>query len=391
MVDELVQPESPFVVKVTPDDRRATVRKPNAPRTRQEIRHLLDKEDSPTAKKHDVPEKGTIGPFDETEAKLALLSAGYLELFGTSMKQIKARFVHGLEKQKFKSHLQAFLALKTIKPTTEFMIRFIGKAEVHSPFIHLFTATLIEDTATVKVSPTEPSDAGNTLWTFLESEQNKMHWSCKKSGFWPVKVVFEGPPSSSVDAGDGLVGNSRKPSPRSRGRSRERSREQNEDDAPESPEIELKRNTRQNSKHINHPKRKVIDFNELDSEKPEKEPVTRSANELSEAAQAQKSPPTIGSAMRQLGIAVANAIPPQVTSTVQQKLEAFRGWTRRGQLQDVGDEERDVLEREAAERRERRRLRRLATVHDDDAEEPELEVRRSSSSRRHGHSSRSRR
>ncbi|KAM0792483.1 hypothetical protein ACM66B_005156 [Microbotryomycetes sp. NB124-2] len=397
---------SPYEVKVkNAVAPRVTVRSREAPRERTEIRVLLAKDDSLAkagGNEEELPTFPESRPFDDADAKLGLLSAGYLELFDVSRKKIKTRFVHGLEKLQFKVHLQAFLAQKIIKPTTEYMVRFVGKTDVHSPFIHIFTSTLLEDSAALKVSPTDTEGAGSTLWTYLRtSDTNQVHWSCKKTGFWPVRIVLEGPPTLTYTAETASEHNSSFAS-RSRARSRDRSRDgrddNDDDDAAESPEVELRRNTRQNSKHINHPKKKIIDFNELDSDKPEKEPITRSPNDVSESPvqqiQTPSSPPTIGTAMRQLGAAVVNAIPPAVTHSVQQKFEALRGWTRRGQIQDVGDEEREVLEREAAERRERRRLRRLARPQaedrEDDAEAPEQEVWRSSRRERR-QSSRSRR
>ncbi|KAK4058667.1 hypothetical protein OIO90_000111 [Microbotryomycetes sp. JL221] len=310
------------------------VLKEGASLERSEIRELLIKTN--INDKRDQNENCTNTwqdrPFAQLDAKMGLLAAGYLEMFDVSRKKIRARFVHGLEKLQFKLHLEAFLSQKGVKPTTEFMVRFVGT-----------TASVLDDQSTIKVLPSgsesDSKPVGSTLWTYLRTtNKNQVHWSCKKAAFWPVRVVLEGPAPFSSDP-------DRPESSRSRRRSSSKSSRRSDcdltdddtktKDAGEDPELELKRNTRRNSEHINHPKRAVIDFNEVDPSKPSTGPVSREPNADDDHESERgnvttpSSPPTIGAAVRQLGAAVVSSIPSQITTAVQHQLQAIRGWTRK--------------------------------------------------------------
>ncbi|ORY55346.1 hypothetical protein BCR35DRAFT_335641, partial [Leucosporidium creatinivorum] len=143
--------------------------------------------------------RGAQHPFDEPRFAGGLMAAGYLEMFDISRKKIKTRFSHGLGKENFKDHLTTFLDTKDLKSRGEYMIRFVGQQDVHSPFVHIYTTTLLLDTSTVKtIPPTLGASDTLTTWTHLRTINNASHWSAKKPKFWPLRVVLEGPSSTDI-------------------------------------------------------------------------------------------------------------------------------------------------------------------------------------------------
>lgn len=270
---------------------------------------------------------------------------------------------------------------KGLTARNDYMIRFVGTEgqpknqtsdpvaneltlsvpDVHSPFVHTFTTKILSDKETVRIAPSSTSASstkgdGTTLWTHLRTTGNSAHWSCKKTSFWPLRVVLEGPSRAENVLFD----------------------EDEETRRPDARDTdsELKRNTRKNAEHINHPKRDVIDFNTPD-EPPLQIECTRGTlrqrrEDLEEPGSetlAVQAAPTIGAAVRQLGIAMANSIPPQVSQAVQNQLQAIRGWTSGAARRE--SEEAEILRLEAEERRERRRQRREARRAERDSQQTE--------------------
>ncbi|GAA5964129.1 hypothetical protein JCM21900_003637, partial [Sporobolomyces salmonicolor] len=90
-------------------------------------------------------------PFEKRNCQRGLRWAGYLEPLHTSRKKIKQRF--------FTAHLDAFLEQKGIKKRGEWVVRFVGATDPHSPFVHLFTTSRLTNPAPVKVYP---GDLGTT-------------------------------------------------------------------------------------------------------------------------------------------------------------------------------------------------------------------------------------
>ncbi|KAM0753600.1 hypothetical protein T439DRAFT_353386 [Meredithblackwellia eburnea MCA 4105] len=136
----------------------------------------------------------TKHPLESKGFQRGLMAAGYVEPLDLSRKKIKARFVHALSKEKFKDHLDQFLSTKDLKAKNEYMIRFIGQQNVHSPFVHIYTTSLPQDLLPLTVHPEAFDNIDRpSLWTHLRTIKGASHWSCKEKGFWPLRVVLDGP------------------------------------------------------------------------------------------------------------------------------------------------------------------------------------------------------
>ncbi|KAI5479636.1 hypothetical protein MNV49_003146 [Pseudohyphozyma bogoriensis] len=123
-------------------------------------------------------------PFDAPGFARGLQAAGYCEMLETSRKKIKTRFVHALNKENFKSHLHQFLKAKMLKARGEYMVRFVGQTDVHSPYVHLYTTSIPEDNLPIRIHPVESPDHVDhfSLWTHLHTIKGASHWSCKAKG-----------------------------------------------------------------------------------------------------------------------------------------------------------------------------------------------------------------
>lgn len=231
------------------------------------------------------------------------------------------------------------------------MIRFVGQQDVHSPFVHVYTTSLLSDVATIKIFPDnpDPSDLeGHTLWTHLrtvEVPSRASHWSCRKNKFWPLRVVLEGPTSTDIVPSADAPPSPIEERPRHRSSNRDRDR-RSDDEAPLSPSTQS--NTRANSAFVNHPKRQVVEPPPVPPPTLELPPPPPGTPAAAGAA------PTILASVKQLGVAVAHAIPPQVQTTIQSQVAALRSWMKKGEEGEEGGSE----DEEA--RRERRRARRQA-------------------------------
>ncbi|GAA5919337.1 hypothetical protein JCM1841_004347 [Sporobolomyces salmonicolor] len=131
-------------------------------------------------------------PFEKRNFQRGLRWAGYLEPLDTSRKKIKQRLVLGLEKEDFTAHLDAFLEQKGIKKRGEWMVRFVGATDPHSPFVHLFTTSRLTNPAPVKVYPgdlgttsSQGPDAFTQGTNLPSSAPGESEWACKAKHFWP--------------------------------------------------------------------------------------------------------------------------------------------------------------------------------------------------------------
>ncbi|GAA5898039.1 hypothetical protein JCM5296_001462 [Sporobolomyces johnsonii] len=320
-------------------------------------------------------------PFDKPDFQRGLRWAGYLEPLDTSRKKIKQRFVHGLEKEDFTAHLDAFLEQKGIKKRGEWMIRFVGATDPHSPYVHLFTTSLLTDTASLKVYAADLGTTSSkdpdafTQWTNLPSSSTgESEWACKAKQFWPLRCVLEGPKETdSVPVGTAApVEPTAAPieddQRRSRGSGRTR-RDTFQDEIDLDVELEkraaleraeLETNTQRNalrpsesaSVRVN-PKETLLSV----------ETTTTSSSRRRGGGEQDDAPatPTILESVRQLGQSVVSTLQPtmqQLPGAVQSRLGELRGWFQplpaQAELYDE-EEEQARKERRRARRRERRK------------------------------------
>lgn len=159
---------------------------------------------------------------------------------------------------------------------------------------------MLSDTATRKIEPGLDS-TGKTTWTHLHTTGTSSHWSCRRTKFWPIRVVFEGP--STIASVSSTV-------PADRDAAARRA---------------LERNTKSNAAYVNHPKRAVIE--------PEAQPHQRSsARTPSGDGERVERPrtPTILESVKQLGTAIVESIPPNVSETIHNRYVALKDWTKGG-------------------------------------------------------------
>ncbi|GAA5833335.1 hypothetical protein JCM11251_005208 [Rhodosporidiobolus azoricus] len=323
-----------------------------------------------------VPEEltdGSVNPLESEGFREGLRKAGYLAPIDTSRKAIKGRFVHGLDKEEFKAHLDSFLDDKSLRSRGEYMVRFRGPTtDVHSPFVHLFLTALPSDTTTVKLfadAPTVKKPGTSTTWTYLPQDNpDESHWACKAKSFWPVRVCFEGPKATDIVPGTVL---DKKEDPRSRRRKRRDTfqREVDLDEVAKKQEAEeeqaLKDNTHLNSLRLGEAPSLKLDTSERQSSSSRK---SRAPVEEEEQV-GSPSTPTILASAKQLGQSIVATVQP----AVQHGLEDFKKWwtqqqTVRAEEPEFFDDEDEDEERQR--RRERRRRRRERRAREEAEEQP---------------------
>ncbi|GAA6026929.1 hypothetical protein JCM8097_005971 [Rhodosporidiobolus ruineniae] len=307
-------------------------------------------------------------PLEQSGFREGLLLAGYVAPIDTSRKAIKGRFQHGLEKQEFKAHLDAFLEEKNLKPLGAYMIRFQGPtAEAHSPFVHLFTTTLPSDTSTSQIfadGPDVQKPEISTTWTCLpaESSAQQCTFACKAKRFWPVRVVLELSSGSST-------AEPAQPAPPVDDRSRRRKRRDTfqsevdlEDEIKKQEEREakeLKVNTELNSLRPADLAQLKVDTS-AKPPPPSSPPSKRDRRKKERRAEPEEqedevlSPltPTILESAKQLGQSIVATVQP----VVQTRLDGLKQWWAHREQQQVGEED-DLFDAEEEERERRRRRR----------------------------------
>lgn len=323
----------------------------------------------------------SLHPFDATGFKRGLVAAGYVEPLDTSRRKVKSRFVHALTKEKFKPYLDQFLDAKNVKARGEFMVRFVGLQDVHSPFVHLYTTSIPLDVLPVRVHAESFDDKDRfTLWTYLRTVKGASHWSCKAKGFWPLRVVLEGP--EGVDTVPQLTLPPR-PSLDNEEDDANSDSDGSRDDSPHNPvpALTITQPDASSSRAPSpRPQRiRVSVDSPPDSPPPRspsppptpkpKPPPPRRTFTLGGSA-IDGDAPSVLAAVKQLGESVAKAIPPGL-QRVQTSLDAL--WTSWA-VPKLTEEEQEQAERE--ERRRARRERREARRLEEEEEEAFRRARR---------------
>lgn len=229
-------------------------------------------------------------------------------------------------------------------------------ADVHSPFVHLFTTSLPSPETSRKVLAASHIPAPAT-WTPLDPEKDSESlWACKARRFWPVRVVLEGnaPPPPAISA---------QPEAFSDDRARRRKRRdtfQREVDLDEEirererkEALELLQNTDTNAVSSATIKSQIRAI-KVDTS------VTAKVASPATGDEAQSpSTPTILESVRQLGQSVAANLGPavqQLPTTMHKSISELRDWFAQRQLPSPFEDE--VEAEEERRRREKRRRRR---------------------------------
>ncbi|GAA5890397.1 hypothetical protein JCM6882_008823 [Rhodosporidiobolus microsporus] len=312
------------------------------------------------------PRDGNRNPLEEPGFAEGLRKAGYLSPIDTSRKAIKGRFVHGLEKEEFKAHLDVFLENKSLKPRGEYMVRFQGPAaDVHSPFVHLFLTALPTDTSTSQLYADDAKKPDiSTTWTHLPQESlDESHWACKAKRFWPVRVILEGPKATDIVPGTAPAEDDR----RSRRRKRRDTfqREIDLDEVAKKQEAEeekaLKDNTHLNSLRPGEPPNLKLDTSSKKSSKKSRQPVEEEQEQVGSP-----STPTILASAKQLGQSIVATVQP----AVQHGIADLRNWWQQGQTAQADEPEYlEEDEEERQRRKERRRRRRERRAREEEEEQ----------------------
>lgn len=281
----------------------------------------------------------------------------------------------------FKTHLDQFLVAKSVKPRGEHMIRFVGLQNVQSPFIHIYTTSLPLDILPIRVVGGIPLNASwerpfadsviqhpeeldgtdhPTLWTYLRTIKGASHWSCKAKGFWPCRVVLDGPEGDVVSSPDPIEA-----SPALEDDDSSDCREEVEQSVPQITPAPPEAHDQPLAPSPRRPPRRrdvapdrgaYCEDSHAVEVVPTRPPPPRRSYTFTSGENGE--PPTVLAAVKQLGESVAKAIPTG--------LEALKSSWSAWAAPRLGEAEQYEADREA--RREARRERRIARMRDEELE-----------------------